>query len=57
MSHSMAAKLTKETGYDIKWNSKQQVYLFYPLEIPCRKPKEVVELSKNAHYYIIEKEN
>jgi len=54
MSHSMAVKLTKETGYDIKWNSKQQVYLFYPLEISCRKPREVIELSKNAHYYIIE---
>lgn len=43
MSHSVAQKLTKETGFDIKYNRTQQAYIVYPLEIFCYNLKQLKE--------------
>lgn len=45
MSHSVAIKLTKMTNRDIKWNSRKQKYIMYPLGIEFDKPNQVWEVA------------
>lgn len=46
MSHVVADKLSKETGYSVEWSPNNREYTIWPAGIPCTKPKQVRKVCR-----------
>jgi len=47
MSHNIAQNLTKETGFEVKYNPSRHKYVIYPMGIECSKPRQVKYICRD----------